>query len=275
VHSRHSMPALKKEVEKGYSIISNLALRIGGHTGTVWELIADGPKLFFDGIEFDSFEDDEGITSKTFSITSADHDNGINKYSVQKRVKGQRKNIIEYMFTFTDNSKVVFRGNRHFKMTFVSLHGFSSHSVEGFLGKPDKKGFFDREGNTMTSNKYSLRTKNSKFSIEQFAQEWQVGIDEPNLFIKKSEYPVAPQECLFLAKGSIEGLVDNDYVDTGKNSTMMVSRRRLSEMDEAAVLMAMEACGHLSDDNPKKPFCIDDVIATNEPEIALDTFYEE
>ena len=128
----------------------------------------------------------------------------------------------------------------------------------------------------MTSNTYLRRTKNSKFSIEKFAQEWQVGIDEPNLFMNKSEYPIAPQQCSFLAKGSIEGLVDSAHVDTGNSSNMMdVSRRRLSEMDEAAVVMAMEACGHLSDDNPKKKFCIDDVIATNEAEVALDSFYEE
>jgi len=288
VHSRHSMPLLKEEEKKGYSIISNLALRIGGDTGTVWELMADGPKLFKDGIEFDSFEDDESTTSNSLFTTIAttktsengvvdDHESAPKRYSIQKRVKGQRSNIIEYIFRFADNSKIVFRGNRHFKMTFVAVHGFSNHSVEGFFGRTDKRGFFDRQGNEMTSNRYVLRKKNYKFTIEKFAQEWQVRIDEPNLFMNKSEYPVAPQECSFLDKGSIEGVVDSNLDDTGNNSSIMDAsrRRRLSDVDEAAVVMAMKACGHLSDDNPKKKFCIDDVITTNEAEIALDSFYEE
>ena len=289
IHSRHSMPLLKKEKNKGYSIISNLAIRIGNDT---WELIAEGPKLYKNGIYFDGFEDfsheEQGspILKTSFGPAGtydAKEQDGSTHYSAQKYVKGQRKNIVEYVFTFPDNlsNKVVFRGNRHYRMNFVEVHGFASHSVQGFLGRTDKHGFFDRRGKDMLSKEesYLRRNKDTRFSIELFAQEWQVGLDEPNLFMNESNYPVAPQKCSFLGKGSIDGLVDSDIVDAGNDLTIMGEearpRRKLFEVDEEVVLMATEACEHLSDDNPKKKFCLKDVMVTEEPELALDSFYEE
>ena len=286
IHSRHSMPFSKKEKRKGYSVISNLAIRIGNDT---WELIADGTKLFRNGIYFDGFED---VHEKTpaFSPAGGTYDakdlHGSTHYSVQKFVKGQRKNIVEYVFTFPDSNsnKIVFRGNRHFKMNFVEVHGFASHSVQGFLGRPDKDGFFDRRGKDMMSQEesYLLRGNNkdhARFSIELYAQEWQVGLDEPLLFINDSDFPVAPQKCSFLGKGSIEGLADSDIVDAGNKLAIMGEearpRRKLFEVDEEVVAMANKACAHLSDDNPKKKFCLEDVMVTQEPELAYDSFYEE
>jgi len=281
IHSRHSMPFFKKEKNKGYSVISNLAIRIGNDT---WELVADGPKIFKNGIYFDGFEDVHE-KAPAFSPAGGTYDakDGSTHYSVQKHVKGQRKNMVEYIFTFPDDisNKVVFRGNRHFKMNFVEVHGFASHSVQGFLGRTDKNGFFDRRGKDMMSKEESyLRNKNKdRFSIELYAQEWQVGLDEPNLFMDESEYPMAPQKCSFLGKGSIDGLVDSDIVDAGNDLTIMGEearpRRKLVEVDEAVVAMATEACAHLSDDNPKKKFCLEDVMVTQERELAFDSFYEE
>ena len=277
IHSRHSMPLNTNGKDTGYSVISNLAIRIGD---TIWEVVAEGPKIFKNGVEFDLLEEEPIIVHADSDKKDRDDAAAPLSYSVERVTKGQRKNRVEFIFTFADHSKVIFRGNKHYKMNFIEVHGFSRHSVVGFLGRTKEKGFFDRQGKDMLSKESSLRNDKSRFSIEAYAQEWQVGVDEPKLFMNNSEYPVAPEKCSFLGKGSIEGLVGNDIVDPGNNSMnhdeyAALPRRKLTGVDDATAEMAREACAHLSDSNPKKKFCIEDVMATEEAELAYDSFYEE
>jgi len=241
LHARHATPSKKAGMTDGeYTYISNLALRIGD---TVWEFVAEGARLFKDGVQIE-------IEDSFAPLAGA----GVGPYVVNKYVKGQRKNQVYYEFLFIDMSKIVLRSNLHFKMAYIEVGGFSNTDVTGFLGRTDRKGFFDREGNVMTN----VADSND---IESYAQEWQVQAEEPKLFMEKDVFPQAPQKCVF--------------VDKKSKDLLRGSRRRLSENDAKLRVQATKACGHLDDSNLKKQWCIDDVVSTGFIDIASDSFYYE
>jgi len=246
LHARHATPKVFTYGEE-YTFISNLALRIGD---TTWELVAAEAQIFKDGELFD-------VEQRT--------DTDSNLYSVQKETKGRRENQVEYVFQFTNGSKISLRGNKRFKMSYLEVVGFSDSIVTGFLGRTSEKGFFNREGGIMADSEY---IGGNATAADMYAQEWQVQADEPKMFMEKNAHPQAPSRCVFVDKENKEG---NKYKDRLRGSR---HGRRLLERESVLKAAANVACGRLSDSNPKKSWCIDDVMVTGEVEIAIDSFYD-
>jgi len=246
LHARHATPKVFTHGEE-YTFISNLALRIGD---TTWELVAAEAQIFKDGELFD-------VEQRI--------DTDSNLYSVRKETKGRRANQVEYVFQFTNGSKISLRGNKRFKMSYLEVVGFSDSIVTGFLGRTNEKGFFNREGEIMADSEY---IGGNATAADMYAQEWQVQADEPKMFMEKNAHPQAPSRCVFVDKENKEG---NKYKDRLRGSR---HGRRLLERESVLKAAANVACGRLSDSNPKKSWCIDDVMVTGEVEIATDSFYE-
>jgi len=246
LHARHGTPKVFTYAEE-YTFISNLALRIGD---TTWELVAAEAQIFKDGELFD-------VEQRT--------DTDSNLYSVQKETKGRRENQVEYVFQFTNGSKISLRGNKRFKMSYLEVVGFSDSIVTGFLGRTSEKGFFNREGGIMADSEY---IGGNSTAADMYAQEWQVQADEPKMFMEKNAHPQAPSRCVFVDKENKGG---NKYKDRLRGSR---HGRRLLERESVLKAAANVACGRLSDSNPKKSWCIDDVMVTGEVEIAIDSFYD-
>ena len=250
IHARHATPK-NMMLGKEYTFISNIALRIGD---TVWEVVADGAKIFKDGIEYD--------TEKWFASA------GNHPFNVKKTIKGGRGNQVEYEFLFTDHSKIVFCANKRFKMAYIEVTGFSDYPVTGFLGRTDQKGFFNREGQIIAD---AESIEDSGVAMEKYAQEWQVEVDEPKLFMEKDVFPQAPDVCVFVDQ---ESKKNKDLLRGSHQDLLRGSRRKLSEVNSKLEAAANEACEHLADTNPKKRWCIDDVMSTGEVDIASDSFYD-
>jgi hypothetical protein len=247
LQARHATPKSSREAVSGesYSYISNIVLRIGN---VVFELRAEGAKLFRDGAEH-NVEDNGGVASAGLP------------YVIKRHVKGQRKNQIQYEFIFGDNSKIALRANVHYKMAYVEVSGFKDVDVRGFLGKTNHHGFFDRDDTLMGDSA-------DKVNLEAYAQVWQVQENETKLFMEKDVFPQAPHVCVFVDSGN--GFdINNPFEKKLRGSP----RRKLAQVDSKLEKMANAACAHLSDSNPKKSWCIDDVISTGVVEVAEDPFY--
>jgi hypothetical protein len=248
LHARHATPKSSREAvsdESSYTFISNIVLRIGN---VVFELRAEGAKLFRDGVEH-NVEDNGDVASAGLP------------YVIKRHVKGQRKNQVQYEFIFGDNSKIALRANVHYKMAYVEVSGFKDVDVRGFLGKTDHHGFFDRDDTLMGDSA-------DKVNLEAYAQVWQVQENETKLFMEKDVFPQAPHVCVFVDSGN--GFdINNPFEKKLRGSP----RRKLAQVDSKLEKMANAACAHLSDSNPKKSWCIDDVISTGVVEVAEDPFY--
>jgi len=242
IHARHAARA-----SGTYTVISNISLRIGK---TVYELMADGAAMFRDGKPYD--------TGK--SLDGTDQSNTL--YSVKKRTKGRRGNQVQYDFLFPDGSKISLRANKHFEMCYLETIGFSDVAVTGFLGRPNKRGFYDRDGEIIGATE-SIQANGT--AVDLYAQEWQVKADEPKLFKDHDVFPQAPNRCIFVDK---EVKKESEYLRSGRRG------RKLREEEGVLKAAANAACGHLSDSNAKKSWCVEDVLSTGEIAIALDSFYE-
>lgn len=168
---------------------------------------------------------------------------------------------MEYEFLFTDHSKIVF--------PYIEVTGFSDYPVTGFLGRTDQKGFFHREGQIFAD---AESIEDSGVAMEMYAQEWQVEADEPKLFMEKYVFSQAPDVCVFVDQ---ESKKNTDLLRGCHQDLLRGSRRKLSEVDSKVEAAANEAaCEHLTDTNPKKRWCIDDVMSTGEEvDIASDNVY--
>lgn len=252
IHARHAAP-LEMNAGDEYTFISNLVLQIGKER---WEVQADGAKIFKDGEEYKLVENE--ARSGEGAVAS-----GGFPYTVQMTAKGSRKNQIEYEFLFADRSKIVLRANRHFKMAFVEVSGrFGGAAIRGFLGTPEKKGLFGRDGALIATTPESA-------DIEAYAQEWQVMESESKIFMDKNAFPQAPHKCVFVDSG--HGFLETDDVNL-TNQLLRGSRRRLSEVNPEMKLAAEKACAHISESH-KRHWCEEDVIKSGFEEIASEPFY--
>ena len=259
VHSRHATPKASRKDKSSndlfYTYISNIGVEIGG---VVFELAADGAKLFKNGSLFNI---EEGMTYAQAGLP----------YTVKRRMKGLRKNQVEVEIDFPiDGSKIILRGNRHFKMAFLEVSGFAHIDVKGFLGRTDTHGFFHRNGTLLAEN-------GDDVDLELYTNAWQVQEEDTKLFMEKEVFPQAPHKCIFVDSG--DGIESNDVLNEigiGNLLRGFRHRRRLlgGEGDSKLHAAAVDACAHHSDDSsPKKAWCIDDIMSSGNLELAEDAFY--
>ena len=167
-------------------------------------------------------------------------------YNLKRSIKGRKGHIVVFDLDLLDGKAIEIRSNTKTRMVFVDVEGHFAGS-EGLLGAPmgeDDTGLLSRDGSfDMTGN------------WNTFGEEWQVLDTEPMLF-QERRAPQHPAGCV--------------YESSGKQKNV---RRRL--MDDAAtevtLAIATEACtkavGNMKD------FCVEDVMATGDLELAEDPFY--
>ena len=244
--------AKKKKGEAGYSYISEVVVEIGIDR---YEFQSEEAKLYLNS-KLHPLDDDEKFTPTRFSAEPP--------YALKKTVKGQRKHIVEYKFDFFNGSSVTIRSNRHFKMIFVDIVGtFDGADLHGLLGSPHKKGLFKRNGENMEGK-----------DINDYGQDWQVLVSEPKLFMDAEREPQSPSKCIVIMD-TTSGIDGNDA------TAQLRGRRRLLEIGDggtAAVdtimeIAAQNACSHIIHSKMKE-YCIDDVMATGNLEVADEPFWE-
>ena len=247
MHARHATPKKGKDF---YTYISNLAVKVGE---VVFELVADTGKLLKNG---SLFEIEEGETYT---------ENGL-PYTIKMYVKGQHKKIfvVEINDHFED-SKILLRTHRNYKMTYFEVSGFGSVDVEGFLGKTDMPGFFHRNGALLAES-------SDHVDLQSYTNAWQVQEDDLKLFAQKDVFPQAPHKCVFV--DTADGLDDNDLLkEKDLGQLLRGSRRRLSGVDSNLHAAAVDACARLPDASLKKAWCIVDIMSSGNLELAEDEFY--
>lgn len=180
------------------------------------------------------------------------------QFSFTKKITGKWKKIVEYTIGFSNGSIIVIRANLRSNMIFVEMDGdFGGADMEGLLGRPKKRGLFGRDGRVMDDG-----------DVNAYGQEWQVLNTEEKLFADTNRYPQHPNRCI------IVDAIRDSATATGGTAQLRGSRR-LMVIDNGdrvdAEIAAAEACRKLH--GIGKQFCIEDVIATGNLELAEDSFY--
>ncbi len=185
----------------------------------------------------------------------------LGKYAIKTSSKGSQHRIIIHDVILEEDSKkvVTIRSNTKSGLVFVDVKGRFDDS-EGLLGAPNHPGktggFLSRDGSTDMAGQWN-----------SYGEEWQVQAGEAVLF-QEARAPQHPAGCLYY---------DSSVVPTSvANKKSRLRRRLLDEGGSSAAAavsleVASEACnGSIGE---KKQFCIDDVMAIGDLELAEDSFY--
>ncbi len=218
-----------------YSYISATAVKIDHH---ILEVSEDGD-IFINGKHHSTDLTADGIVfAGLFKLT--------------KTLKGSAKRIIAYTLDLGEGKNVEIRVNKKSGMIFVDVTGTFADS-EGLLGpEPEDHAspLLARDGKTDLAGHWNT-----------YGEEWQVNDSDPKLFQDMDRPPQYPAGCLYEAEGQ------NSYHVRG-------SRRRRLMMGTVEVSLdeAEQACAHVNG-GIKKTYCVDDVMATGDFDLAEDPFY--
>ena len=217
-----------------YSFIEGLAVQLGAN---ILEVQNDG-SIIMDG-------------NRKLLSDSPGGSSSFAGYLITKTLKGKKKHIAVYDLDLGKGMSVEIRANSRSGFLYIDFDGTASFPTDtvGLLGSPFHYKLLNRDG-----------TKDLSSSPNTHGEEWQVKSDDPKLFQDKNRLPQYPHGCT--------------YEDQqGTNTSAHLRRRRL--MDDAAVEVSVEAaeaaCAHAS--GIMKQFCIDDVIAAGDIELAEDRSY--
>ncbi len=230
-----------------YSYISSMAMQIGRDTlevsGEDGELIVNGEVC------------EAGDGKATPSL---------GEYAIKTSSKGAQNRIIIHDVILGEEEKdkkiITIRSNTKSGLVFVDVKGRFDDS-EGLLGaridNQGKGGFLSRDGSMDMTGQWN-----------SYGEEWQVQQGEAMLF-REARAPQHPVACLYYDSSAVSSSVAN------KKSRL---RRRLLDEDgssAAAAAVSLEAATGACDGSigEKKQFCIDDVMAIGDLELAEDPFY--
>ena len=172
-----------------------------------------------------------------------DESSSLAGYALIRFSKGAKKRIVVFSLDLLGGKLIKIHANIKAGMVFVDIEGYFGDS-EGLLGAPQQKGsgLFSRDGMDDLSGHWNT-----------YAEEWQVRNTEPKLFKDKNRIPQHPAGCVYKSKKKTN-----------------LRRRRLMD-DRISVEDATRACADASDQ--MKEFCVFDVGASGDLDLALDTFY--
>lgn len=169
-------------------------------------------------------------------------------FPITKTFKGTKKNIHVYnLFLEDDEKSIQIRVNLKTGMVFVDVRGNFLDSV-GLMGRAGTtKGFVvARDGETNLLGQWNA-----------YGEEWQVRNNEPKLFAE-NRAPQHPAGCLYKSQKQTNAYLRRRLLDGTMNTAMTIE-------------LASKACENFS--VRKKDFCIADVMATGDAELAEDPFY--
>lgn len=171
----------------------------------------------------------------------------LGEVSIVKSTKGSMKQIVTFDITFpVEVMAIQIRANTKTGMLFVDVMNSVPRDAVGLLGSPLSEELLARDGKTDMTGAWN-----------SFGEEWQVQSDEVKLFQDKNREPQHPASCVYEAKE------ETAYVRHG--------RRHLMENQRVTMAAASAACEGSSES--KMQFCIDDVLAMGDVELAEDSFY--
>ena len=166
--------------------------------------------------------------------------------TISKSFNGKKKKIVVYDLKniLGDMDKTMqIRVNQKTAMVNIEVSNSFPDSV-GLLGSPSVDALFARDQKTNLHGDWNA-----------LAEEWQVRDSELSLFKDKERFPQHPIGCVYEVPGQTKSNL----------------RRRLLEDSGVTLEMANKACAHAVGRN--KEFCVDDVMATGDLDIAEDALY--
>ena len=218
----------------GYSYISGVAIRIGSDI-LEW---TDTGSVFANGDNVsDPFREDPSKGTVTIA-----------GFILKKTMRGKKRNIMVYDLILSEGSSIQVRLNTKIGMLFVDVKGLFQDSV-GLLGTQDDEGHgaLARDGQTNLSGLWN-----------SFGEEWQVRDYEAKLF-KLHRDPQYPAGCHYHSKLSKGVHLRRRLLESGNTNAAI-------DIDGANI-----ACVDASE--RMKGFCIDDVMATGDVDLAEEPFY--
>lgn len=164
-------------------------------------------------------------------------------HEIKKHIAGTQKKIINYDLDLGGTKSIQIRVNIKTKMLFVDLKGVYNDST-GLLGSSAEEALLSRDGSKDLSGEWNA-----------LGEEWQVNSSDQKLFLD-DRAPQYPNGCVY-------------EVEKERN----LRRRRLTDESAEGVTIevAQSACANMKGHN--KDFCIGDVMATGDLELAKDPFY--
>lgn len=164
-------------------------------------------------------------------------------YLLTRLHKGTKKRIVVYSLDLLGGKLIKIHANLFAGMIFINISGTFVDS-EGLLGAPRHKGksLFSRDGADLSGY------------WNTFAEDWQVRMGEPKLFRDRNRAPQHPDSCVYHQSKKL------------RRRLGMEDDRIISEDDAAAACDKVET-------NEMRDFCIFDVLARGDADLALDPFY--
>lgn len=171
-------------------------------------------------------------------------------YTLTRTMKGRKGHIFSFELNLGNSNVIKIRTNTKTRMMYVDVEGHYEGSV-GLLGAP--AGEDDR-----------LRSRDGSLDLtgnwNSFGEEWQVNDQDPMLFqdAREPQYPVT---CLYDESPEKKNLRHRRLLDNG------ASIKKAMDLEAA-----MAACASTIVEQIRQ-FCIEDVMATGDLELASDPFY--
>jgi hypothetical protein len=163
-------------------------------------------------------------------------------FPVIKTIKGSKKKIFVYdLILGEDDKSIQIRANLKTGMLFLDMIGIFE----------DSGGLMGRAGTT----RGYLLARDGEYNT--FGEEWQVDSNEPKLFAE-NRAPQHPAGCLYESQHQTKAHLRRRLMDDSMNAVMTIE-------------LATKACENLV--GRKQDFCISDVMATGDLELAEDPFY--
>jgi hypothetical protein len=235
-----------------YSYISGVAAKI---QSDVFEVLSDDGSFIINGGE-----------------KVLPHESAFEQARISRSYKGSKKNIIVYDFDLSKEAtgdgkntssggparSMQIRANTNTGILYVDFHG-SFPDGEGLTGSTSSPALLGRDGKTNFSGHYN-----------SFAEEWQVLDTEQNLF-QQPQGPQHPEGCIYDVD-SMTTMMQHHQKTSSSSTPSSIRRRLLVEArEEVTMEQASEACANVK----RQEFCIMDVMAMADLEIAEDPFYQQ
>ena len=223
-----------------YSVISAVGARIGSD---VFEVNDDALVTLNGDVVFDDAT--TSASSPTLTLPSG--------LSLSKAMQGTKHRIVVYNIDVGDGERS-FQIRVNLKSHVINLDSTGSFpDGQGLLGSTSSKALLGRDGVTDLSTEFN-----------SLGTSWQVLQSEEKLFKDKDRYPQHPVGCVY------DGTMMN--ADHAGSHLRGHGRRLSDEEKKLTVEDANAACAHAG--NPqKKEFCIADMLALNDLDLAEDPFY--
>ncbi len=226
-----------------YSYVSGVAVQAGDHVMEASEdgsITIDEQPTTFTALEEGTQRGESSIRSTT-STTFAG-------FTLTRTLNGRKGQIFAFELNLDNDNVIKIRTNTKTGIMYVDVKGHYEGSV-GLLGAPagEDDRLLSRDGSLDLTGNWN-----------SFGEEWQVKDEDPMLFqdAREPQYPVT---CLYDESSEKKNLRHRRLLDNGASKAM--------DLKSATAACASTIVGEM------RQFCIEDVMATGDVELASDPFY--